>query len=108
MMIYIMFNNRVINKGSNNNMYSTSNNTIVKEHKRNVNILKGVLLMIGTTTLKPHGLVIIKKHLHNLNKYHSHISFGMFSSLSIVKQYKLNVIQLEVLYNHLLFNSYLK
>ena len=86
----------------------TSNNIIVKEHKRNVNILKGVLLMIGTTTLKPHGLVIIKKHLHNLNKYHSHISFGMFSSLSIVKQYKLNVIQLEVLYNHLLFNSYLK
>tara|TARA_Y100000356_G_scaffold88409_1_gene73989 strand:- start:631 stop:942 length:312 start_codon:yes stop_codon:yes gene_type:complete len=103
-----MFNNRVINKGSNNNMYATSNNIIVKEHKRNVNILKGVLLMIGTTTLKPHGLVIIKKHLHNLNKYHSHISFGMFSSLSIVKQYKLNVIQLEVLYKHLLFNSYLK
>ena len=96
----IMFNNRVINKGSNNIMYATSNNTIVKEHKRNVNILKGILLIVD--------IKHIKHHVRLLNGYHSHISFGMFANLSIIKQYKLKTIQLEVLYNNLLFNSYLK
>jgi len=95
-----MFNNRVINKGVNSIMYATSNNTIVQEHKRNMNILKGVLLIV---TIKH-----IKHHMKLLNGYHSHISFGMFSKLSIIKQYKLKPIQLEVLYNNLLFNSYLK
>ena len=93
MMIYIMFNNRVINKGSNNNMYSTSNNTIVKEHKRNMNILEGILLIVD--------IKAIKHHMRLLNGYHQHISLGMFSSLSIIKQYKLKVIQLEILYNSL-------
>ena len=83
MMIYIMFNNRVINKGSNNNMYSTSNNTIVKEHKRNMNILEGILLIVD--------IKAIKHHMRLLNGYHQHISLGMFSSLSIIKQYKLKI-----------------
>ena len=100
MMIYIMFNNRVINKGSNNNMYSTSNNTIVKEHKRNMNILEGILLIVD--------IKAIKHHMRLLNGYHQHISLGMFSSLSIIKQYKLKVIQLEILYNSLYYNGFIK
>ena len=100
MMIYIMFNNRVINKGSNNNMYSTSNNTIVKEHKRNMNILEGILLIVD--------IKAIKHHMRLLNGYHQHISLGMFSSLSIIKQYKLKVIQLEILYNSLYYNVFIK
>ena len=100
MMIYIMFNNRVINKGSNNNMYSTSTNTIVKEHKRNMNILEGILLIVD--------IKAIKHHMRLLNGYHQHISLGMFSSLSIIKQYKLKVIQLEILYNSLYYNGFIK
>ena len=95
-----MFNNRVINKGSNNIMYATSNNTIVREHKRNMNILEGVLLIVDIKHIK-HNMLL-------LNGYHSHISFGMFSTLSIVKQYKLNVIQLEILYNSLYYNGFIK
>ena len=99
-MIMIMFNNRVINKGSNNNMYATSNNTIVKEHKRNMNILEGILLIVD--------IKAIKHHMRLLNGYHQHISLGMFSSLSIIKQYKLKVIQLEILYNSLYYNGFIK
>ena len=95
-----MFNNRVINKGSNNNMYATSNNTIVKEHKRNMNILEGILLIVD--------IKAIKHHMRLLNGYHQHISLGMFSSLSIIKQYKLKVIQLEILYNSLYYNGFIK
>ena len=97
-----MFNKRVINKGVNNNMYATNNNPIVREHKRNVNILQGVLLIVG------FGMVNILKNMHNLNKYHQHISYGMFSSLSIIKRYKLKTIQLQVLYNYLHYNRHIK
>ena len=95
-----MFNNRVINKGVNNIMYATSNNTIVKEHKRNMNILEGILLIVD--------IKHIKHHMRLLNQYHQHISYGMFSTLSIVKQYKLKVIQLEILYNSLYYNGFIK
>ena len=97
-----MFNKRVTNKGVNNNMYAMNNNPIVREHKRNVEILQGVLLIVG------FGMVNILKNMHNLNRYHQHISLGMFSNLSIVKVYNLKAIQLQVLYNYLLFNSHIK
>ena len=100
MMIYIMSNNRVINIKDNNIMYATSNNPIVQEHKRNTNILEGVLLIVDSKS--------IKHHMRLLNGYHSHITFGMFSTLSIVKQYKLKAIQLEVLYNSMYYNGFIK
>ena len=81
-------------------MYATNNNRIVIEHKRNVNILEGVLLIVD--------IKHIKHHMRKLNKYHQHISFGMFSSLSIIKQYKLKTIQLRVLYNSLYYNGFIK
>ena len=96
----IMFNNRVINKKDNNNMYATTSNNITREHKRNVNILNGILLIVDIAN--------IKYHMNKLNKYHKHVSFGMFSKLSIVKQYKLKNIQLCVLYNNLYYNGFIK
>ena len=96
----IMFNKRVINKGSNNNMYAMNNNNIVREHKRNVNILEGVLMIVD--------IKHIKYHMRKLNTYHSHITLGMFSSLTIVKQYKLKSIQLNILYNSLYYNGFIK
>jgi len=95
-----MFNKRVINKGSNNNMYAMNNNNIVREHKRNVNILEGVLMIVD--------IKHIKYHMRKLNTYHSHITLGMFSSLTIVKQYKLKSIQLNILYNSLYYNGFIK
>ena len=95
-----MFNKREINKGSIYIMYATTNNRIIQEHKRNVNILEGVLLIVDIKR--------IKHHMKKLNKYHQHISLGMFSSLSIVKQYKLKTIQLQVLYNSMYYNSHIK
>ena len=96
----IMFNNRVINIKGNNNMYTSTNNRFVREHKRNMNILEHILLIVDIKS--------IKHHMKLLNNYHSHISLGMFSSLSIIKQYKLNVIQLEILYNSLYYNRFIK
>ena len=95
-----MFSNRVINKGVFNNMYANQSNNIVREHKRNVNILEGVLLIVDIKR--------IKHHMKLLNRYHQHITLGMFSNLSIVKQYKLNVIQLNILYNSLYYNGFIK
>ena len=95
-----MFNKRVTNKGVNNNMYATTSNSITREHKRNLNILDGVLLIVDIKR--------IKHHMRLLNKYHQHISLGMFSCLSIVKQYKLKTIQLQVLYNSMYYNGYIK
>ena len=96
----IMFNKRVTNKGVNNNMYATTSNSITREHKRNLNILDGVLLIVDIKR--------IKHHMRLLNKYHQHISLGMFSCLSIVKQYKLKTIQLQVLYNSMYYNGFIK
>ena len=95
-----MFNKRVINKGSNNNMYAMNNNQIVIEHKRNMNILEGVMLIVD--------IKHIKHHMKLLNRYHQHITLGMLSSLSIIKQYKLKNIQLQVLYNSFYYNSHIK
>ena len=95
-----MFNKRVNNKGVNNNMYATTNNSITREHKRNLNILEGVLLIVDIKR--------IKHHMKLLNRYHQHISYGMFNSLSIVKQYKLKAIQVNILYNSLYYNGYIK
>ena len=81
-------------------MYATIENNITREHKRNMNIWNGVLLIVDIAN--------IKYHMNKLNKYHKHISFGMFSKLSIVKQYKLKNIQLQVLYNSLFYNSFIK
>ena len=95
-----MFNKRVIKRKGNNNMYATTINNIVREHKRNVNILEGVLLIID--------IKHVKHHMKLLNRYHQHITLGMFSSLSIIKQYKLKTIQLQVLYNSLYYNGFIK
>jgi hypothetical protein len=95
-----MFNKRVINKGSNNNMYSNQENSITREHKRNMNILEGVLIIVD--------IKHIKHHMRKLNTYHNHITFGMFSNLSIVKVYNLKEIQLQVLYNSLFYNGFIK
>ena len=95
-----MFNKRVNNKGVNNNMYATTKNSITREHKRNLNILEGVLLIVDIKR--------IKHHMKLLNRYHQHISLGMFNSLSIVKQYKLKAIQVNILYNSLYYNGYIK
>ena len=95
-----MFNKRVDNKGVYNNMYINQENSITREHKRNLNILDGVLLIVDIKR--------IKHHMRLLNKYHQHISLGMFSCLSIVKQYKLKTIQLQVLYNSMYYNGFIK
>ena len=76
-----MFSKRVTNKGVNNIMYANQDNSITREHKRNLNILDGVLLIVD--------IKHIKHHMKLLNSYHQHITFGMFSNLSIVKVYKL-------------------
>ena len=81
-------------------MYATTTNNITIEHKRNLNILEGVLLIVD--------IKHIKHHMRKLNGYHKHISIGMFSSLTIVKQYKLKEIQLNVLYNSLYYNGFIK
>ena len=81
-------------------MYAMNNNNIVREHKRNVNILEGVLMIVD--------IKHIKYHMRKLNTYHSHITLGMFSSLTIVKQYKLKSIQLNILYNSLYYNGFIK
>ena len=96
----IMFNKRVNNKGVYNNMYATTENNIVREHKRKVNILEGVLKIVK--------IKHIKHHMRKLNNYHSHITLGMFSNLSIVKVYNLKTIQLQVLYNSLYHNGHIK
>ena len=94
-----MSSKRVINKGD-NIMYTMNNNNIVVEHKRNMNILDGVLLIVDVKN--------IKHHMFNLNKYHKHIPYELFINIYIVKRYKLKPIQLRVLYNNLLFNSHIK
>ena len=95
-----MFNKRVSNRKDNNNMYANETNNIIREHKRNVNILEGVLIIVD--------IKHIKHHMKKLNKYHQHISLGMFSSLTIIRQYKLKTIQLQVLYNSMYYNGYIK
>ena len=95
-----MFNKRVVKRKGNNNMYATTNNNIVREHKRNVNILEGVMLIVD--------IKHIKHHMKLLNRYHQHISLGMFSNLSIIKQYKLKAIQINILYNSLYYNGFIK
>ena len=95
-----MFNKRATNKGVYNNMYSNQENSITREHKRNLNILEGVLIIVNIQR--------IKNHMKVLNSYHNHISLGMFSNLSIVKVYNLKEIQLQVLYNSLFYNGYIK
>ena len=81
-------------------MYSNQENNITREHKRNVNILEGVLIIVD--------IKHIKYHMRKLNTYHNHITFGMFSNLSIIKVYNLKEIQLQVLYNSLYYNGYIK
>ena len=100
MVIMIMFNKRVTNKGDNNIMYATTENNIIREHKRNMNILEGVLIIVD--------IKHIKYHMRKLNTYHNHITFGMFSNLSIIKVYNLKEIQLQVLYNSLYHNGFIK
>ena len=95
-----MFKKRVINEGSYNNMYINQENSITREHKRNMNILEGILLIVD--------IKHIKHHMKLLNSYHQHISLGMFSNLSIVKVYNLKSIQLNILYNSLYYNGYIK
>ena len=95
-----MFNKRVINEGSYNNMYINQENSITREHKRNLNILEGILIIVD--------IKHVKYHMRKLNTYHQHISLGMFSNLSIVKVYNLKTIQLNILYNSLYYNGHIK
>ena len=81
-------------------MYTMTSNNIVREHKRNINILQGVLCRIDVKR--------VKYHMKQLNKYNQHIKFELFSNLSVIRCYGLNNIQLQVLYNNLLFNGYIK
>ena len=81
-------------------MYTMTINNIVREHKRNINILQGVLCRIDVKR--------VKYHMKQLNKYNQHIKFELFSNLSVIRCYGLNNIQLQVLYNNLLFNGYIK
>ena len=95
----IMFNKRVTNKGV-YNMYATTNNRIIQEHKRNTLILNNVLLLVDINN--------IKYHMIKLNKQVEHIHYKLFINLYVIKKYKLNNIQLHVLYQHMLFNSHIK
>ena len=94
-----MFSKRVINKGV-IMKYTSYNNRVVQEHKRNMKILDNILMLIDINN--------IKHHMRLLNCYHKNVSIGMFSTLSIIRRYKLNNIQLRVLYNNLLFNGHVK
>ena len=94
-----MFNKRVIIKGV-NIMYAMNNNRIVIEHKRNQLILNDILLLVDINN--------IKYHMNKLNKQVQHIHYRLFINLYVIKQYKLNNIQLTVLYNSMLHNSYIK
>ena len=94
-----MFNNRVIKKGI-NMLYTSYNKRIVQEHKRNLLILNDILIIVD--------IVNIKHHMKVLNKQVKHIHYELFINLYVIKQYKLNNIQLRVLYNNLLFNGYVK
>ena len=96
----IMFNKRVTNIKDNNNMYVNQENNITREHKRNLNILEGILIIVD--------IKHVKYHMRKLNNYHQHISLGMFSNLSRVKVYNLKSIQLNILYNSLYYNGYIK
>ena len=94
-----MFNKRVF-KIKEYIMYTITNNNIVREHKRNINILQGVLCRIDVKR--------VKYHMKQLNKYNQHIRFELFINLSVIRCYGLNNIQLRVLYNNLLFNGDIK
>ena len=94
-----MFNKRVINKGV-KMRYTSYNARLVQEQKRNQSIYNDILLIVDINN--------IKYHMHKLNKYHKHISCGMFSNLSVIRCYGLKTIQLQVLYNKLLYNGYIK
>ena len=81
-------------------MRTSYNKRLVEEHKRNTLILDNILLIVNIKR--------IKYHMYKLNKYNKHIRFELFVNLSVVRCYGLNTIQLQVLYNNLLFNGYLK
>ena len=98
-MIMRRFNQRVINKGV-IMQYTTYKSRVVEEHKRNMNILDGILLIVDINNIKYHML--------KLNRYNKHIPYKLFINLYVVKCYRLKPIQLRVLYNSLLFNSHIK
>ena len=81
-------------------MYTSTSNSITQEHKRNINILQGVLCRIDIKR--------VKYRMIKLNRQVKHIHYKLFINLYVIKQYKLNNIQLRVLYNNLLFNSHIK
>jgi hypothetical protein len=80
--------------------YTSYNNRITQEHKRNLLILNDILLMVDIKR--------IKHHMCLLNKYTPHIRYELFINLSVIRCYSLNRIQLRVLYNNLLFNGHIK
>ena len=80
--------------------YTSYNNRVVQEHKRNTLILNDILILVNINN--------IKHHMKVLNKQLEHIHYELFINLYVIKQYKLNNIQLRVLYNNLLYNSYIK
>ena len=95
-----MFKQRVTNNKEYLIMYATTNNRIIQEHKRNQLILNDVLVIVDMSN--------INYHMNKLNKQVQHIHYKLFINLYVIKQYKLNKIQLHVLYQHMLFNSHIK
>ena len=95
-----MFKQRVTNNKEYLIMYATTNNRIIQEHKRNQLILNDVLVIVDMSN--------INYHMNKLNKQVQHIHYKLFINLYVIKQYKLNNIQLRVLYNNMLFNSLIK
>ena len=81
-------------------MYTSYNNRVTREHKRNQVILNDILMNIDIRH--------VKYHMSKLNKYNKHIRFELFINLSVIRCYGLNNIQLRVLYNNLLFNGDIK
>ena len=81
-------------------MYATTNNRIIQEHKRNQLILNDIVLIVDMNN--------VIYHMNKLNKQVKHIHYRLFINLYVIKQYNLNNIQLRVLYNSMLHNSYIK
>ena len=81
-------------------MYTSYNNRITREHKRNQVILNDILMNIDIRH--------VKYHMSKLNKYTPHIRYKLFINLSVLRCYGLNNIQLRVLYDNLLFNGHIK
>ena len=90
----------------------TENKGPALARNRGAEIAEGeILLFIDSDVIinkDTHGMKRIKYHMKQLNKYNKHIRYELFINLSVIRCYGLNNIQLQVLYNNLLFNGHIK